>query len=478
MRLRKTESKSRERLNADGMRLENRKVFCTDAMKSEKAAKKEDGFGVCESKEARVGSCSEITDFLDEVTEQIEYRPARDPVRREISGHIEDRMEDFISAGYSAEAAAQKAVECMGEPSEIGRRINKVRRPRRDPALFAVILLCVMNGLFISFLSGYRDLNFFSQNFYFLFGILILWFVVKKGCKIVLRYSKAAAIMYFTAFILFILLTRLMHWRYTPVIYNGNFLLPAAAFLFMYEAESKRKAAIAVCGFIFGAVFLQIFFGYLYFTLSGLLLVIMDAAAVCVVLWMRERFSQSFSPRKSLLYVGMILLVLLLSILAIFESARSGKENVFQNFFFPEQSAESVMDDSYNSVLIRSLLERSSWIGPVKLSVEEMQAYRTGEWYFGSGQTVDLPYNEYEAEHVVLEDILPYNFRNNYMLSYLILRCGRMAGIVMSAIICALYVLLLRRVGQIRGRYGYFISVSSFFLLAGQAILYIMGNFG
>ena len=64
------------------------------------------------------------------------------------------------------------------------------------------------------------------------------------------------------------------------------------------------------------------------------------------------------------------------------------------------------------------------------------------------------------------------------MLSYLILRCGRMAGIVMSAIICALYVLLLRRVGQIRDRYGYFISVSSFFLLAGQAILYIMGNFG
>ena len=114
----------------------------------------------------------------------------------------------------------------------------------------------------------------------------------------------------------------------------------------------------------------------------------------------------------------------------------------------------------------------------MKLSDEEMQAYRTGEWYFGSGQTAGLPYNEYEAERVALEDILPYNFRNNYMLSYLILRCGRMAGIVMSAIICALYVLLLRRVGQIRDRYGYFISVSSFFLLAGQAILYIMGNFG
>ena len=316
------------------------------------------------------------------------------------------------------------------------------------------------------------------KQYIILFGLIILWFVVKKGYKIVLRHSKAAAIVYFAAFILFIVLTRLMHWRYTPVIYNGNFLLPAAAFMLMHEAESKRKAAIAACGFLFAAVFLQLFFGYLYFTLSGLLLVIMDAAAVCVVLWRRGYFLQAFSAKKSLLCVGMILLILLLSIFTIFGRVRSGKEDVFQNFFFPDQSTESVMDDSYNSVLIRSLLERSSWIGPVKLSDEEMQAYRTGEWYFGSGQTAGLPYNEYEAERVALEDILPYNFRNNYMLSYLILRCGRMAGIVMSAIICALYVLLLRRVGQIRDRYGYFISVSSFFLLAGQAILYIMGNFG
>lgn len=460
-------------------------------MRNEKVRSEHDGV------EARsFASCPKVVRFLDQVTEQMEYGPAREPVRQEIGSHIEDLMEDFISSGDSVETAEQKALECMGEPVKLGQELNRVKRPRKDPALVAAVLLCVINGLIISYLSGYRDLNFFSQNFYFVFGIVVLWFVVKKGCGIVMRHSKGLALMYFTAFLLFIVLSRLMHWRYTPAIYNGNFLLPAAALMLVHGTGSKKKAAAAASGFVFSAVLLQIFFGYLSFTLSGLLLVIMDAAAVAV-LFLRsdchadfgcsekegcrekeDRFGQAASVGKKFFRAGIVFIVLMISMSAVFGSVLGGKENIFLSFFSPEQDVESVMDDSYNSVLIRSLLERSSWFDPVELSDSEMEAYSTGEWYFGSGAMAEMPHNEYEAGHTELEDILPYHFRNNYMLSYLILRCGRAAGILMSAVICMFYVLLLQRVGRIRSRYGFLLSASSFFLLAGQAVFYLIGNFG
>ena len=184
----------------------------------------------------------QVSQFLDRVEEQIEYRPVRESIRREMGDHIEDRMQDYISGGCGREEAAKKAVAGMGDPEVIGRQLNDIRRPRKDYALPAVVLLCVAAGLLVSFLSGFRDLNFFSQNVYFLFGIAVLFFFVRKGCFFAARYAKAVSVLYFSAFLLLILLTRLLHWRYTPAIYNGNFLLPVAALLLIGAAESKKKS--------------------------------------------------------------------------------------------------------------------------------------------------------------------------------------------------------------------------------------------
>lgn len=432
----------------------------------------------------------QVSQFLDRVEEQIEYRPVRESIRREMGDHIEDRMQDYISGGCGREEAAKKAVAGMGDPEVIGRQLNDIRRPRKDYALPAVVLLCVAAGLLVSFLSGFRDLNFFSQNVYFLFGIAVLFFFVRKGCFFAARYAKAVSVLYFSAFLLLILLTRLLHWRYTPAIYNGNFLLPVAALLLIGAAESKRKAAAAAIGFTAAAIVCQILSGYLYFTFSGVLILLMSMAVAGILLWNTDRKVILSAAGKRLAAVLAVLLILIIAAAAVFSSAYVQREEVFRTFFSPEESTESVMDDSYNALLIRSLLKRASWIGEVKLSGEDLERYSTGEWYFGrrggteSGTAHNgypengIPHNAYDAESTALEDILPYQYQNNYVISYLILRCGRIAGILVMAVIVSFFAILARRIAGIRSRSGFVLSVVCFCLLAGQAVFYILGNFG
>ncbi len=426
------------------------------------------------------GVFPQVSQFLDRVEDQIEYGPVRESIRREMSDHIEDRMQDYIYGGYGREEAAEKAVAGMGDPEVIGRQLNEIRRPRKDYALPAVVLLCVAAGLMVSFLSGFRDLNFFSQNFYFLFGIAVLFFFVRKGCFFAAKYAKAASVLYFSAFFLLILMTRLLHWRYTPVIYNGNFLLPVAMLLLIGAAESKRKAAAVATGFTAAAVACQILFGYLYFTFSGVLILLMSIAVAGILLWNTDRKAPLSAAKKRLAAVFAGLLILILAAVAVFSSAYAQREDVFRTFFSPEESTESVMDDSYNALLIRSLLKRASWIGEVKLSGEDLKRYSTGEWYFGRRGEPEsgIPHNAYDAESTALEDILPYQYQNNYVISYLILRCGLIAGILVLAVTVSFFTILARRIAGIRGRSGFVLSVVCFCLLAGQAVFYILGNFG
>lgn len=50
-------------------------------------------------------------------------------IRREILGHVEDRMEDFQRSGFDQEAAEIRAVAAMGEPEEIGDALNRQLSP-------------------------------------------------------------------------------------------------------------------------------------------------------------------------------------------------------------------------------------------------------------------------------------------------------------------------------------------------------------
>lgn len=94
----------------------------------------------------------QIKDFLNSVCEQIKYKQIRESISEELKSHIEETKENYINEGLKEELAESKAIEQMGDSEEIGKRLNKIHRPRFDwkLVLIAVILLCF--GFLISFI--------------------------------------------------------------------------------------------------------------------------------------------------------------------------------------------------------------------------------------------------------------------------------------------------------------------------------------
>lgn len=72
----------------------------------------------------------EVKSFIQDVTEQIQYRPIRPEIKEELLSHIEDRVDEYENAGESRDNAIKTTVLQMGEPVNIGMSLNEVRRTR------------------------------------------------------------------------------------------------------------------------------------------------------------------------------------------------------------------------------------------------------------------------------------------------------------------------------------------------------------
>lgn len=57
----------------------------------------------------------EVKSFIQDVTEQIQYRPIRPEIKEELLSHIEDRVDEYENAGESRDNAIKTTVLQMGE---------------------------------------------------------------------------------------------------------------------------------------------------------------------------------------------------------------------------------------------------------------------------------------------------------------------------------------------------------------------------
>lgn len=86
----------------------------------------------------------QIRDFLENVCEQIKYKPIRNEISEELKNHIEEHKETYMLEGLHEKEAEEKAIEQMGNAEEIGKRLNKIHRPKLDWKLLIIVitLLC------------------------------------------------------------------------------------------------------------------------------------------------------------------------------------------------------------------------------------------------------------------------------------------------------------------------------------------------
>ena len=98
-------------------------------------------------------------EFLDNVCSNIKYKPASNQIKEELKTHIDEVKEEKIDEGYSAKEAEELAVNQMGNAKEIGRKLNKIHRPKLDwGTLILVIVLIFLSGSYMKFIPS----NFYS----------------------------------------------------------------------------------------------------------------------------------------------------------------------------------------------------------------------------------------------------------------------------------------------------------------------------
>lgn len=97
-----------------------------------------------------------IDEYLDRVCSQIEWKAARPAVREELSGHIQEHMDEFRSAGDSIKMAEERAVARMGDATKTGMELNRLHRPQYDWVLIGALAGLLVLGLLQAALENYQ----------------------------------------------------------------------------------------------------------------------------------------------------------------------------------------------------------------------------------------------------------------------------------------------------------------------------------
>ncbi len=105
-----------------------------------------------------------IKEFLDNVCEEIKYKPIRKDIEEELYLHIEEGKQYYIEEGLSEDEAEEKAVSNMGDAEEIGKKLNRIHRPKLDWLLLILVAILIGFGILVIFIRASREMDTYSIN--------------------------------------------------------------------------------------------------------------------------------------------------------------------------------------------------------------------------------------------------------------------------------------------------------------------------
>jgi len=132
----------------------------------------------------------DIRNFLDEVCSQIKYKPVRNEISEEIKTHIEEIKLDYINNGMNEKDAEQKAVNQMGKAEEIGKRLNKIHRPKLDWKLLVLLIILIGFEIYIVVLKGPTIDELKYIIFYTIAGIMLSFAIYFFDYRKIKSYSN------------------------------------------------------------------------------------------------------------------------------------------------------------------------------------------------------------------------------------------------------------------------------------------------
>lgn len=436
--------------------------------------------------------------FLEDVADQIAYKPLRPAVVKELKDHIDDRTEEYLSEGMSPEDAVKKAVDAMGDGVAIGTGINAVRHVQSSRLLMVLTVILLLIGLAAETCTAViPELTFRGLSIY-LTGAVLLVVMALKGYPLLIRYQKrllilAAAI--FTAEAIFLSMIK-FDWI-ADVIWDTAYIIPwhmidyyallltgPVVAILLYRMRKQTQKAMAAAFLLTAGAVLIHYFTYNSFTLAETVTFLFSMIGTVLYMICRGMFAGNKSRLLIQAAAGGVVLLLFYGMLP-------GQSRYFQAFVNPEANAYDTLSDSYNGVLIQELLSKSPLAGRISLTPEELMEYGTGEWYFSYGDAREAaakgkkPFSEHhrsifrsDPSDVTLWNILPQHYANNYLLAVFILQFGWLAGILFLTVMAAFYAVLFSCIRRIHGALAGAVSFHCGLCLLFQSVLYILGNFG
>ncbi len=97
---------------------------------------------------------SKTDEFLDRVCACIRAKSVHADIRTELSSHITEITENGIESGLSPEEAEKQALIRMGDPEEIGLKLDKKHRPRTEWPLLAAAAVVAIIGIAASIVAN------------------------------------------------------------------------------------------------------------------------------------------------------------------------------------------------------------------------------------------------------------------------------------------------------------------------------------
>lgn len=106
----------------------------------------------------------QIKEFLCSVCEEIKYKPIRESVAEELKNHIEESKENYIQEGLEEQIAEKKAIKQMGEAQEIGKKLNKIHRPKLDWKLLLILMILLCFSGLVVLIKSRNDIELFGAE--------------------------------------------------------------------------------------------------------------------------------------------------------------------------------------------------------------------------------------------------------------------------------------------------------------------------
>ena len=146
----------------------------------------------------------DIKNFLDKVCGEIKYRPVRKGICEELKSHIQEIKEEYTNKGIPENEAEEKAVSQMGVPEEIGRKLNKIHKPKLDWKLLLLMAILMGFGVFVAILKQKNTNDNYIQStiIYMIIGTILSIGIYFFDYKLLKKYSTT---IYIIASILMIL---------------------------------------------------------------------------------------------------------------------------------------------------------------------------------------------------------------------------------------------------------------------------------